>query len=260
MPFKPSNTSNAETSLRKILIFANAGYGKTTQAKYFQEAYGPGFIISCEGGLSSVREAGIDYMNVTSFDGVDDEAAGEYSFTSVARAISSQEFKDMNYQWLMLDSLTELSDLILDWSTVQAENEAKNTGKAVNGFAKYVEHNDKLIGAMKWFRNLPYNIIVTALAKEVENENAEREVRPSVNGAKAQTQIAGIFDIVLGGIRRNVKNEETGKAEVKRYLVTDVYAGYQCKARDENRVLSAVEKTSNIVDILTKLDQHKPTE
>ena len=48
MAFTPLNTKDETTSFGKTLIYAPAGWGKTTQAKHMQKAYGKGFIVSGE--------------------------------------------------------------------------------------------------------------------------------------------------------------------------------------------------------------------
>ncbi len=62
MAFKPMKTSDEATGFRKTLLYGAAGFGKTTQAKHFKRAFGQGFIISGEAGLSSIRSEGIDYL------------------------------------------------------------------------------------------------------------------------------------------------------------------------------------------------------
>jgi len=50
--FNPKNTADDATAKRKVLLYGHHGWGKTTQMKYFQDAYGKGFIISGESGLN----------------------------------------------------------------------------------------------------------------------------------------------------------------------------------------------------------------
>jgi hypothetical protein len=255
MAFKPLNTRDDTTAFRKALLYSHAGWGKTTQAVHYEKHYGPGFIISGEAGLSSIRSAGIDYLPFSSFDGKVDAANGIYSFVEVCRLIMSAEFKAAGYKWLMLDSLTELSDMVMAWSTLKAEQAAADAGKKVNGFEKYGDYADKMLAACKFIRDLPYHVIISALAKETENENGDREIWPAVQGNKLQMQIPGIFDCVLCGVKTSVKTADGKGTEVKRLIVTDNVRGWQGKVRDEKRVIKPIEETSNVIDIIKRLEE-----
>jgi hypothetical protein len=254
MAFKPLNTKDETTSFRKTLLYAHAGWGKTTQALYFQKHYGKGFIISGEAGLSSIRTAGIDYLPFSSFAGKSDHANNVYTFADICQIISGPEFKAAGYKWIMLDSLTELSDMVMAWSSAKAERTAVETGKKVNGFEKFGEYAEKMNGACKFIRDLPYHVIVSALAKESENDEGAHEIWPSVQGNKVQMQIPGIFDNVLCGIRQNVKNADKS-VSVQRLIVTDEIRGWHGKVRDEKRVIKSIEETHDVTDILRKLEK-----
>lgn len=254
MAFKPLNTKDETTSFRKSLLYAHAGWGKTTQALYYKKHYGNGFIISGEAGLSSIRSAGIDYLPFSSFAGKSDPSQNVYSFADICQIIGSPEFKAAGYKWIMLDSLTELSDMVMAWAAQKAERTAVETGKKVNGFEKFGEYAEKMIGACKFIRDLPYHVIVSALAKEAENDEGAHEIWPSVQGNKVQMQIPGIFDNVLCGVRVNVKGADKS-VEVKRYIITDEVKGWHGKVRDEKKVIKAIEETADVTDILRKLEK-----
>jgi hypothetical protein len=70
MTFKVKKTSDASVAdASKTLVYAHAGFGKTTQAKYLADYYGKTFIISGESGLRSVLSADLDYLPFSSWDG-----------------------------------------------------------------------------------------------------------------------------------------------------------------------------------------------
>jgi hypothetical protein len=255
MAFKPMNTKDETTSFRKTLLYSLAGWGKTTQAKHMKRVYGKGFIISGEAGLSSIRSEGIDYLPFTSFDGAVDEAKGVYSFVSVCRLIVSKEFKDAGYKWIMLDSLTELSDMVFAWADAKAVAQAAATGKKQNGFEVWGDYKDKMVGSCKFIRDLPYHVVATALAKTTENDDGDTQRVPMLQGNAVQAQVPGIFDNVLCGITKTAK--EGDKTVTKRLIVTSAYGGWQGKVRDESGTVLAVEETGDITDILLKLDVKK---
>ena len=253
MAFKPLNTADDSTTYRKTLLLAHAGWGKTTQAKHYTAAFGKGFIISGEAGLSSIRSAGIDYLPFSSFDGKVDDAKGIYSFTSICRAIMSDDFRAEGYKWIMLDSLTELSDMVLTWSEAKAIADAAATGKKVNGFDKWGEYKDKMVGACKFIRDLPYHVIITSLVKEAEDMNGDAIRLPLLQGSAVQAQIPGIFDNVLCGVSSGERQAD-GTVLTRRYIVSSAYKGWNGKVRDEHGVIKPVEETGNVCELLKRLD------
>ncbi len=255
MAFKPMNTKDETTSYRKTLLVGQAGWGKTTQAKHYKRHYGKGFIISGEAGLSSIRNEGIDYLPFTSFDGPTDESAGIYSFVSICKIIMSQEFRAAGYKWIMLDSLTELSDMCFAWADNKAAATAAATGKKQNGFEVWGDYKDKMVGACKFIRDLPYHVVITALEKTAENDNGETQHLPLLQGSAVQAQIPGIFDNVFFGVTQTVKEDD--KNVTKRFVVTSSYAGRGGKVRDESGVVKTVEETGDITTILLKMDTSK---
>lgn len=253
MAFKPLNTADETTSHRKSLLYASHGWGKTTQARHFKRHFGKGFIISGEAGLSSIRSEGIDYLPFTSFDGPVDEANGVYSFVHICRIINSPEFKAMGYKWIMLDSLTELSDMVFAWSETKALATAAQTGKKQNGFEVWGDYKDRMIGACKFIRDLPYHVVITALAKTTETPEGDISHIPLLQGNAVQAQVPGIFDNVFCGVTKTIKGED-GKSSLVRYVVTSAYGGWQGKVRDESGTIKPVEETGDITSLLLKMD------
>lgn len=253
MAFKPLNTADATTSFRKSLLYANAGWGKTTQARHFKRHYGKGFIISGEAGLSSIRAEGIDYLPFTSFDGPIDEAKGVYSFIHICRIINSDEFRTAGYKWIMLDSLTELSDMVFSWADAKATSTAAATGKKTNGFEVWGDYKDRMIGACKFIRDLPYHVVITALAKNSEDDNGDTKYLPMLQGNAVQAQVPGIFDNVFCGTTKTTK-DDSGKLSTSRVTITAAYGGWQGKVRDESGTIQPVEETGDITTILLKMD------
>lgn len=253
--FKTLSTADDTTSFRKVLVYGAAGVGKTTQAARFKEHYGKGLILSGEAGLSSIRSSAIAYLPFTSFDGPHDPAANVFSFIGICRMMQSPEFKAEGFKWLMLDSMTELSDMVMAWATAKAERKAAETGKPVNNFDKYGDYNDKMMGAARFLRDLPMHVIISALSQESENEaTGEKEITPLIQGGKAKAQIPGIFDAVLGLVARHTKATKDAPASTARYVITGPSGGWRCKVRDEHGVVDAVMETGSIVDVLKLIE------
>lgn len=249
MKIKPLNTKDGTVGFRKTLLYAHHGWGKTTQAKYYQQKYGDGFIISGESGLDSVKGAGIDYLPFYSWDDKEQHAGGRFSFKGIIEdVVNTAEFRN-KYKWIMVDSLTELSDV--SYMNADASASVGKSGEK-NGFEVWESHGANLIGACKYIRDLPMHVIVTALAKEEQDENGNVNHWPMLKGKSIQKQLPGIFDCVMCGVR--VMTGDPTNPKVMRFTVTDEYKGWHGKVRDENRRLLPVEQEHNIVKLFERMD------
>lgn len=251
--FKPMNTKDHTTSYRKCLLYGHHGWGKTTQFIHYQKYYGQGFIISGESGLSSVRSAGIDYLPFTSWNASTDPEKGEYSFVDIFKWMRTDDFKSKDYKWVGIDSLTELSNYSKSAAEKASEDEAKKKGKPVNNFEAWANHAAQLIGACKAIRDMPMHFLVTALAKENQDDNGNVEYWPMIDGKASMQQLPGIFDCVFCGVRHTSGNQNDGQ-RVVRYVVTEEVRGWKGKVRDEKRRLAPVEQTGNIVQLFERMD------
>ncbi|MEK9747210.1 MAG: AAA family ATPase [Pseudomonadales bacterium] len=250
---KPLTTLDVSTSRKKTLLYGHHGWGKTTQMKFYQEHYGPGFIISGESGLSSIRSANIDFLPFTSWDGETDPEKGLYSFREIFRWTRSPDFAKKGYTWIGIDSLSELSDHCFKHHEAEAKAVAEKAGKKDHdGFAVWNNYTAAMLGACKAIRDMPLNVIVTALAKETQDANGDSAYWPMVSGKQLQTQLPGIFDFVFCGVRATVDTEAGQK--VVRYIVTDEARGWHGKARDEGRRLKSIEKTGSVIELFQRLE------
>lgn len=244
--FKTQSTATSTMSTTsKVLLYSEPGWGKTTQAVHYKRKYGKGLILSMESGLRSIRDEDIEYVNVTSWDGAHDPDQGLYSFKGVCAAIGTKDFRASGYKWLMVDSLTELSDLLM------AEVEEKHKGSK-NGFEKWAEYARLLLGACKWFRDQPYHIIITALVKEETDENGGKSYGPLIQGNAVGAKLAGLYDYVFAGVR--VSGTDKTAAKSVRYIVADEVRGYVAKARDPRRRLKAVERCDAVPLLIERID------
>lgn len=241
-------TNDASTQRRNTLLLGHSGSGKTTQAANYQRKYGKGLILSGEAGLISLSDQAIDFIPLTSFNGKHHPVDGLNSFVGICKEISSPAFKDLGYRWIMLDSLTELSDMIF----VETEAEISRSGKN-DGFKVYADYAKTMIGALKWFRDLPYEVICTSLVKEDTDADGRVAYLPLLRGQATQRQIAGLYDNVFALIKKEKRNPD-GTSEVKRFIVTDEVHGYCCKYRSPSRPLKPIEDESDVTKLFDCLD------
>lgn len=244
-------TNDTSLQRRNTLLLGHAGSGKTTQAKHYQQRYGKGLILSGEAGLLTLSDQDIDYVPIQTFNGKHNPEAGFYSFAGICKEIHSADFKSLGYNWMMLDSLTELSDL----AHAEAEAEASKNGK-MDGFKVWGDYGKMMLGALKFFRDLPFEVIVTCLVKEDSNEDGQVVYLPLVKGQAIQRQIPGIFDNVFALVKKEQRLPDN-KVEIHRYVVTDEVRGYACKYRSPNQTLDPVEKCTDITKLFDKMDAVK---
>ena len=240
MNLEPLHTSAATmVGGHKVLLYSRHGWGKTTQALHMQKHFGPGFIISGEGGLRSVGDTHIDYLPFQSWDGENDPANGIYSLKAIMDWVRTDDFKSRGYKWIMLDSLTEASDMLLADLHAKTAKSGKADDKK-NGFKIWEDYAIEMLGRLKMIRDLPYHFVVTALAKDETDADGNVTYWPAIKGNVVAKQLCGIFDHVLAGVRVTKRDGDGDDAKevVKRYIVTDEIRGYVGKVRDPNRSLS----------------------
>jgi hypothetical protein len=245
MTFEPMSTDDLSTSKTKTLVYANAGWGKTKQASYYQAMFGPGFVLSGESGLITLAKEKIHYLPFTRWD---DESQGDGpSFRGIAKQMAGSDLKAMGYKWIMTDSLTEVADLCFKHFDDKGFK---------NSWDLYGAYGAALLGAVKWFRDLPYHVIVTSLVKEDRDDNGVPEYWPMLKGNQVQRQITGIFDNVLGGIIRTRYTEDDEykvRPITDRFMVTNRVGGWIGKVRTPypERV-KPVERAENGIPFLIK--------
>jgi len=229
----------------KVLLYAHHGYGKTFQCRYYQARYGKGLILSGESGLKSVEDVDIDYVPFTSWDGKHDPDNGVFSFRGIIKMLNSEEFREAGYKWIAIDSLTELSERLVE----HLEHEFKDV---TNAFAMWGEYNRMMIGALKWIRDMDMHVYVTCLAKEEKDANDVTQYWPLVKGQAVAKQIPALFDHVLCGVRVTEKTSE-GIPKVKRFVVTDEVSGWHGKVRDPRNRLKPYEQVQDITELFARM-------
>lgn len=244
--FQVMNTSELATDgPTKVLLYSHHGFGKTFQCRYYQKRYGKGLILSGEAGLKSIEDVDIDYLPFSSWDGKHDPDMGVYSFKGIAAMLRSPEFKEAGYSWIAIDSLTELSERLIE----KLERDYANTN---NGFEMWGEYSRQMVGALKWVRDLPLHVYVTCLAKEEKDPNGVTQYWPLVKGTAVSKQVPAIFDHVLCGVRITEMNDQ-GKPKVRRYIITDEVSGWHGKVRDPRGRLRAMEPVDDVTELLARM-------
>lgn len=180
----------------KMLIYGASGAGKTRLSSTLP---GKSFILSVEKGLLSLRDCDIDTATINNI------ADLREAFEIVA--------KSDKYQNVVLDSLTEIAEQILD---VESSKKTKS-GEPV-GLAAYNELYKQIMKICRNFRDLPNkNVVFTALVEREKDELSGAVLLfPLLPGKKLQGEVPALFDEVF--YINTATDKETGKTD--RWLQT----------------------------------------
>lgn len=182
-----TNTKDNDTNFLKILVYGDSGVGKTSLAKTIKE---PTLIISSEAGLLCLKDASIDVVDISQGDDgkmIPKEGRIE-RLGQVYRFLQTDECK--KYLWLVLDSLTEISQNAVEML------QAKYPGSG-DALKLYGENYKIMRGLIKNFRDLPgVNVVFTALPATIQDENSRRFTSISMVG-KMSHAIPAFFDEVF---------------------------------------------------------------
>jgi len=218
------NTSNDSNNNINVLVYGESGVGKTTfagsAAKKFKTV-----ILSAEGGLLSLKKnmpEGVDYIVIKSFD----------DFIEAHNWLSMH--KDANkYDTIVIDSLTEIQQACMDYLL---KERAKDSG-----MGDYVQPqikdwgalNSVMTKAIKYFRDIPKNLIITALSERSTNEETlETKIQPMLQG-KLKENVAAYFDEVFYLHTRERKTKE-GSKETVHVISTENCGKWLAKDRSGN--------------------------
>lgn len=239
----PSTKGIGSTEPHKVLLYGHHGWGKTWQVRNFAERYGNGLLLSGEKGLKSLSDIDIPHVAFTSWDGAHDPDNNVYSFRGMATMLTRDFIRDNNINWLALDSITELSEMLMAWCKHETREEK-------NRFAVWTLYGEKMIGAIKWIRDLPVHVYVTSLAASTSDDGGN-DYWPHVHGNKVGVAIPANFDHVFCAIRR----DDTVGDEVKttRYIVSEEMNGWHGKVRDPWKRVKAVEQCDDITELLERM-------
>ena len=161
--------------------------------------------------------------------------------------MNTEAFKKKDYQWVAIDSLTELSERLL------SHLEKKHEGNK-NKFEIWSDYSRDMLGCLKWIRdNSQMHVLVTCLAKEESDPNGGTQYWPLVKGNAVAKHVPSLFDYVFAGAKDTDPGKDGTAPRVRRLVITDEINGYHGKARDPHNVLKPVEECSNITILLDRL-------
>lgn len=178
-----------------VLLAGESGLGKTSSIKTVE---GSRLIMSMESGLSCLAGTDIDTIVIDPnhpFKRPDkheiDPKNPMYTITEVFLKLVTPEFKK-KYDVLFIDSLTELSQLIL------ADLKKDPTiAASKNGYELWGKYKERMMIIIKMFRDLsPYTVIFTCLTDK-EKDGLDYVDVLNIEGASVRSSIKAMFDVCI---------------------------------------------------------------
>lgn len=209
----------------KLLVYGQAGAGKTSLIKTLPNP----IVLSAEGGLLSIQDADLPYIEVASMD----DLREAYTWLT-----SADEAK--SYQSVVLDSISEVAEVVLN-------HEMK---KNKDGRAAYGEMNTTMQELIRAFRDLPgKHVYMSAKLEKTQDEMGKILYNPSMPGKSLTQGLPYFFDEVLA-----LRAEKDGEGVTQRALMCDTDGLWL--AKDRSGKLDMWEAT-DLGAIITKIQGGK---
>lgn len=244
MPLKPITPETANRFC--CLVVAPAGTGKTSllrtimgqefnpDARQWEQKEEPSqkvCTLSAEEGLLCVR----DLVTAGLVQGY--EIGSLLDFKEALSMLMQPDFKE-RYQWVFIDSLTEISS-----RCVEHMKQKHQGGK--DAFKLWGEYNDTMTQIIKAFRDMTdYNVVFTCLEKIETDEQKIRYVAPAISGSELKERLTSYFDEVFRMVEFTT---EEGRSI--RVFHTDKPIGL---AKDRSGCLGSIENP-NLLHIQRKI-------
>ena len=247
MNIKPFNTGDVRKRSLNVLIYGHAGSGKTHALGDFKDIFGKGLVISGEAGLETIMPKNIDAVEFYSvIKPVDkNKYPNGYSFKEILEWIQTPQFREIGYNWIAVDSLTELSR--------RAFAEARESVK--DNRQVYTQYDAILDPIVNDLRDLPIHTILVALAV-VREADGQTVYWPMLNQKSKEQQYCGTADLVgcITVAPVTAKNSQ-GKeiTQLQRFTIYDKVQGWQGKRRDPKNRIASIENDGNVAEKVKRI-------
>jgi len=235
----------SSSSYVNVLIYGESGVGKTvlSGSSSVIEEMSPTLYLDIEGGGMSLLDF---YPNV--------ETAPIKKWAEL-QAIYDELYRGKSkYKTVIIDSLTEAQKLAMrDHMAVSANRDASidEDVPQMQHWLKNIEQMRRFVRAM---RDLPMNVVFTALEAQEKDNRGRWQTRPSMNG-KLQQELPGFFDLVLYMYNKTEKVDK--QVVTKRMLLTKRTDTVQAKDRS-NKLPQVIEEPTmeDVYNIITGKATH----
>jgi hypothetical protein len=209
-----------------MMLVAESGWGKTVMAGTADQRAKGGvkaiFLATEKGTISAKRQGSTaDVWPIRRWRDVQ-EAFLYFNNGSGCR----------DYQWLLMDSVTEMQKLSMDntLATGVAEHR-KNADPDVPQIQDHLKVQQQTLNMLKRYNELPINCLYTALPMRLEDAAGNPYYLPALDGKQGgiAQQAMGYMHIVGHGIKRKI--EVDGKQKMVRRVYFQTQGPYRAKDR-----------------------------
>lgn len=218
-----------------ILIYGNPGIGKTwltataQSHKDMQNVY----FLNVEGGLATIAGVegikAIDIVGIERFKPTPEKPAllpNQSTLEDEFWKLAAKQGDYANINTVIIDSGTEIQTLNLEILSSEAMKKNKNRSQDELWIDDYGKSTAQLKRIFRWFRDLPMNVIITALPQQVYPKGEGKktlepvEVRPQFT-EKLGVSVMGYMDMVW-----YIYSDSD-----QRYLLTQEHGVFKAKTR-----------------------------
>lgn len=172
----------------KLLVYGAAGSGKTSLIKSLPNPV----VLSAEGGLLSIQDADLPYLEITSMD----DLREAYSWVV-----------ESEYKSVALDSISEIAEVCLNY-----EKKINKDPRAAYGAMQ-----EQMADIIRAFRDIPSrHVLMTAKLEKTQDEMGRVLYSPSMPGNKTGQALPYFFDEVLA-----LRVEKDADGNTQRALMCD---------------------------------------
>lgn len=191
MAIKVKRSGQALAEAVKILTYGAAGAGKTSLIPTLPSP----IVLSAEGGLLSIQDADVPFIEVDSM-----------ATLKEAYAWLSSSAEAAQYASIALDSISEIAEVVLN-----AEKKATKDPRQAYGAMQ-----EQMADIIRAFRDLPKHVYMSAKLEKAQDEMGRILYSPSMPGNKTGQQLPYFFDEVLA-----LRVERDAEGNTQRALMTD---------------------------------------
>lgn len=207
-----------------LLVYGESGVGKTLLSGSAQAvaAMSPVLFVDIEGGTLTLRNhyADVDVIRVTNFK----DMATVHDELATGKSV---------YKTVVLDSLTEIQKFSMYGVMTELLKKEPDRDPDVPGMREWGKNIEQMRRFVRAFRDLPMNVIFTALAQSDKNPRTGiTQWKPQLSG-KLASEVAAFMDVVLFMYVREVDEEH------KRFLLS---------AQTENHI--AKDRTGRLPQVI----------
>lgn len=176
----------------KVLVYGQAGAGKTSLIKTLPSP----IVLSAEGGLLSIQDADLPYIEISDMDTLKE---------AYAWLTSADEAKA--YQSVALDSISEVAEVVLN-----AEKKATKDPRQAYGAMQ-----EQMADIVRAFRDLPgRHVYMSAKLEKMQDEMGKMLYNPGMPGKSLTQSLPYFFDEVLA-----LRIERDAEGVTQRALMCD---------------------------------------